>query len=351
MKKINEKNKIPKIVSISVKGPSSFGGSEIVWKNLQENGFLFKNLSLEEKTLPKLLKKVPNVFHLKEIFSSNYLLKQAEKESPLVIIYDKIFGWPKIKTIAKRICYNHGSYTLAGLTFRSKNWGVYLFYKFIISYFEKRSYKNADKIIAVSDSVKKEMVEYFRIPPEKIFIIKNGINLKKFCPIKEKKVLRKKLGLPLNKKVIFFPGRASFGKGFDIAERILEKLGEDYFMFVLGKGDSSLKNIKFIGEVDNEKMPEVYNCADWCIFPSRYEGNSVSVIESASCGVPLLLSKVGEMKNNKLVQEFGCDSVDEYIKKIKTMNIKNSSEKWRVFSKDFDIRKQINRLKEVLEYG
>lgn len=338
-----------KISVVSVKKPSNSGGAEIVWENFKKQGMNFENISLDNKDLPKFYKILPNVFHLKEIFTSKWLIKKAINNKSDIIIYDKIFGWPNIKTNAKKICYNHGSYTIAGLTFKKKSRFIYIFYKYILSYFEKKSYKNADKIIAVSDSVKNEMISYFGVSKKKIVVINNSVNLKLFKSMKNKKKLRMKYGLPQDKKIIFFPGRASYGKGFDIAENVLKKLDENYFMFVLGEGKSKIKNIKFIGKIDNEKMPEVYNAADICLFPSRYEGSSVSVLESAACGVPLVLSKVGEMKTNKKMQEFVSESIEEYVNKIKNINLGNASKKWIAFSKDFFLEHQLSELENFLK--
>lgn len=336
------------IVVISVKKPSNFGGAEIIWENMKKQGLRFKNISLQSEELPFFFRFIPNFLHLKEIFASRWLLEQSLKTKPKKIIYDKIFGWPRIKSNIEKICYNHGSYTLAGLNFKKKNYLVYLFYKYIIRYFEKKSYIHADKIIAVSESVKKEMIDYFGISKEKIIVINNGIDLKKFKQIKDKMKLRRKYKLPLNKKIIFFPGRASFGKGFDIVEKVLTELGDDYFMVILGKGRSKLENIKFLEKIQNEKMPEIYNLSNLTLFPSRYEGNSVSVLESAACGVPLILSNVGEMKTSEEMKDFVCDSVEDYVRKIKNLNYESASKKWLNFSKRFPLKKQVKELNNLL---
>lgn len=321
---------------------------------MKKKGLNFDNLSLQSENLPFYLKVIPQIFHLKEIFSSKWLFKQSLKKKPNIIIYDKIFGWPKIKTNTKRICYNHGSYTLAGLTFKGKNCLVYLFYKHIIGYFEKRSYQNADKIIAVSKSVKNEMVDYFKISGKKIIVIDNGVDLNKFRPIKNKVNLRKKYGLPVNKRILLFPCRASFGKGFDVAENVLEKLDSEFFMIALGNGKPKLKNMKFIGKISNEKMPEVYNCADLTLFPSRYEGFGLGIIESAACGTPIILSKVGLIKTEKSMMEFECETVKEYVNKIKNLSSSTkkmvaAKKKWRKFSKNFSIETQVKGVNNFLK--
>jgi len=342
-----------KVIVVSVRKPSNFGGAEIVWHNLKRGRFKFENICLDDKRIPLIIKMIPEMFHLKEIIASKRLLKNAASKNQKIIIYDKIFGWRKIKTKSKLICYNHGSYTMAGLRFKKKNLFVYLFYKYVFGFIEKRSYANADKIIAVSESVKDEIIDYFKVPKEKIVVINNGVDLKKFKHLNNKNKLRKKYHLSLNKRIILFPGRPSFGKGFDIAEKVLKNLGQTYFMLVLSDGSSKLKNIKFMGKISNEKVPEIYNCANLCLFPSRYEGNSVSVLESAACGTPLILSKTGLIKTEKSVEEFTCDSTKEYITKIKKLfdndNLKKASRKWIAFSKKFAIEKQILELKKLIQ--
>lgn len=344
------------VAIISVKKPSNLGkgGAETVWSNLRRKGLSFVNFSLEQKTLPGIYKKIPNIFHLREIFSSKWLLKKADKQNPKLIIYDKIFGWPRVKTNAKKICYNRGSYTIAGLEFEKKNKIVYFVFKYFMSYFERRSYENADKIIAVSQSTKNEMVQYFGIKSEKIRVINNRVDLKIFREMSDKRTLRKKHSLPLDKKIILFPGRPSYGKGFDIAKKIIEKLGEEYILLVMEKGHSESKKIKFTGKVRNELTPEIYNCADVTLFPTRYEGNSVSVLESAACGTPLVLSNAGLMKTNKKMSDFVCNNEKEYMQKIKNLFadkdfFKKSSEKWKNFAKDFPIEEQIKELKNYIK--
>lgn len=341
-----------KIVVVSVRKPSNAGGAEIVWQNLSKKGFKFSDVSLEEKDLPLLYKKATNLFHIKEVLASRWLLKKGLSMHPDVIIYDKLFGWPKINTPIKKICYNHGSYTMAGLKFKQKNPVIYLFYKHILGFCEKRSYKNADKVIAVSKSVKKEMVDYFKVDDRKIKVINNGVDLKTFRPMKNKKKLKKRYHIPENKKILFFPGRPSYGKGFDIAAEVLEKLGNDYFLVVLGEGTSK-RNVKFLGKVANSKMPEIYNAADLCFFPSRYEGNSVSVLESAACGTPLILSGAGLMKTEEEMNEFVGHSTESYINKIKKIfernNLEEAAAKWKKFAERFSLERQLKEMRQFIE--
>ncbi len=342
-----------KIVVISVKKPSNAGGAEIVWQNLSNKGLKFSNISLDQKNLPFFYKNVTNLFHIKEIISSKWLLKEGLSLHPKILIYDKLFGWRKLNTSTRKICYNHGSYTMAGLKFKQKNLIVYIFYKYILGFCEKRSYKNSDKIIAVSESVKKDMIKYFRVSENKIKVINNGVDLNLFHPLKDKNILRKKYHLPEDKKIILFPGRPSYGKGFDIALEVIERLGSSYCLIVLGEGSVKNSNVHFLGKITNNKMPEIYNIADLSFFPSRYEGNSVSVLESAACGTPLILSNTGLMKSEPDMKEFTGSNLEDYVDKIKTVftnnNLKKISQRWLDFVKKFSLKKQLKEMEYFIE--
>ena len=198
------------------------------------------------------------------------------------------------------------------------------------------------------------MVDYFKISRGKIVVIDNGVDLNKFRPIKNKVNLRKKYGLPVNKRILLFPGRPSFGKGFDIAKKLAKNMEDKIELVVLsGKKRKRHKNILYLEKIPNKDMPKLYNAADLTVFPSRYEGNSVSVLESAACGTPLVLSNTGLMRTESSMQEFVCNSIKEYEDKINNLfkkdNLYKASKKWLNFSKKFSLKKQIKELNEFIK--
>ena len=72
--------------------------------------------------------------------------------------------------------------------------------KFMVSFnwflriFEEKMLERANKIIAVSYFTKRELLEYYKVPEEKIRVIHNGVDVNKFKPAKDKRKIKEELG-------------------------------------------------------------------------------------------------------------------------------------------------------------
>ena len=53
----------------------------------------------------------------------------------------------------------------------------------------------------------------------------------------------------------------------------------------------------FTGLVDYDKLPDYYNAADVCVFPSYYESFGLVPLESLACGTPVVATDVGDLRN------------------------------------------------------
>jgi len=98
------------------------------------------------------------------------------------------------------------------------------------------------KIIAVSDDVKKHLIDNFRVPAEKIYVIPNGIDLKKFNPEIDESAVMRELDLNPDDMKIVYISRLMGARG-EIALRLIEALPEIQKQFdkiklvVVGEGD------------------------------------------------------------------------------------------------------------------
>ena len=54
--------------------------------------------------------------------------------------------------------------------------------------------------------------------------------------------------------------------------------------------------VRFLGELTLENLPEVYNLADVFALPSLSEGSPSVVREALACGIPLVSTNVGDVK-------------------------------------------------------
>ena len=171
--------------------------------------------------------------------------------------------------------------------------------------------RRADFFLAISEFTKKEMVELWRIPPEKIYIIPCACSsvLTQESGRARLSQLRKKYDLP--EQFILFVGNSNPRKnlmrliqGFDLAKtegRLPHQLiiaGEQGWKFdreQAVQGARHRKDIRFIGFVPDEDIPALYSAAALFVFPTLYEGFGIPVLEAQACGVPVLTSECSSL--------------------------------------------------------
>lgn len=73
-----------------------------------------------------------------------------------------------------------------------------------------------DKVVAVSEAVKKDICCYDRINPKKITVIPYGIDVDRFIVNKDKKEIKEKIGLPSDTLIVVITGRLATNKRHDI---------------------------------------------------------------------------------------------------------------------------------------
>ncbi len=127
-----------------------------------------------------------------------------------------------------------------------------------------------------------------------------GVDTDVFKPL-DKESVRKKFGIDNNKFVVL-SGVASFSserKGGDVLKAVFEHfLGDESVLFVFFghvRGESLPENVKMLGYLSGEdRLCEAYNTADVFLNPVKIEAFGQTMLEAASCGLPILgLDKTG----------------------------------------------------------
>lgn len=173
----------------------------------------------------------------------------------------------------------------------------------------QRLYKNAAKIIAVSNSTKNDLIDEFHIPEGKIHVVYSGIGEEffSFAPQEEEKdFFRKKYSLPKN--FILFLGTQEKRKnvlGIIRAFEILKERqkDEDIFLLLAGKPGFGFHDIakyakkskvadfiRFLGYIPEEVKPFLYQHASVFVYPSFYEGFGFPPLEAMAIGTPVVMS-------------------------------------------------------------
>jgi len=189
----------------------------------------------------------------------------------------------------------------------------------LYQFFGPKCVKRLDKVICISNAAKEECLKR-GIPEEKITVISEGVwdefymNLKCVDRHRLREKVSVRLGFDLsNKKILLSVGRLTERKGFHwFVENVLPKIIEgdkDCIYLIAGKGiyrekvreaieRRSLKNhVLMLGQVNNEMLRYLYNVADVYVMPNvpikgDIEGFGLVALEAASCGLPVVASKL-----------------------------------------------------------
>ena len=167
------------------------------------------------------------------------------------------------------------------------------FYTVLNAHWEKKAFRQAKAIVAVSNQVERELVE-IGVPPERIRVILNGVDLQEFSPGEAK---RKTWDLPEGVTLALFAGNAQTPrKNLDTVIRALAQApelhlvvagtttGTSYPQLVASLGLS--KRVHFLEH--RFDIPMLMKAVDFLVFPSRYETFGLVVIEAMASGLPVI---------------------------------------------------------------
>ncbi|MFH1663862.1 MAG: glycosyltransferase family 4 protein [archaeon] len=266
------------------------------------------------------IKKIPSV-GIKGIdllaFSLN-LKKKALQEKDFDVIYpqDYSFGLADFKKLGIPVVF-HARGTVKGNSLNRPKTGFKTEFLRkaaipLMVQLDKNCCENSQTIIAASGSIEKEIKGFYGISGKKIKIVSDGVDLKKFSSSTELKKkaqkLRKKLGLKKN-KILLFAGRLVPQKGLlflvKALPEIMRKIPETVLL-IAGENTSEnhkkeiekeilklgIKNkIKFLGYVEQEKMPELIELSDVIVSPSTYEPIGIINLEAIALNKPVIIPK------------------------------------------------------------
>jgi len=184
-------------------------------------------------------------------------------------------------------------------------------------------------IIGLSNWITNLAKESKILAHNKIFNLPNLINVEQFYP-QSKKDSRNRLGLPINRKLVLC-GATTFDnnprKGIIEIVKSFSLINNDNIELVFfGEYDKKLENlfkqkVYFLGYIEDEKKQQViYNAADLTLVPSHQENLSLVIMESLSCGTPVVAFDIGGNKdmiehkrNGYLAQPFSIEDLKEGV--------------------------------------
>lgn len=187
----------------------------------------------------------------------------------------------------------------------------------------------ADKIITISETTKGDIIKYFPKAKNKIKVIYLGLDRKYFKLISEedKKEIKYKYNLPSN--YIIYLGRLESKKNVLNLIKAYQSLNTDWPLVLAGrpgnygyeeieKASKNNNNIISLGYISNKYYPKLFASASLFVFPTKFEGFGLPVIEAMACGVPVVCSNIPALKEvgDDAVLFFDPDNINDIANKV-----------------------------------
>jgi glycosyltransferase involved in cell wall biosynthesis len=181
--------------------------------------------------------------------------------------------------------------------------------QFFNVWLENRVYKKDKKYIAISHSIKKELIQNFQIPEKNICTIYHGVDTQFFCPsttleaLATREKIRNELRIPKDALVLLHTGALNQRKGVPLALETLGVLKTEGFSNIhyiaVGAGDVKplkkiaadekiTENVHFVQHSKN--IRDYYWASDLFFFPTVYEPFGLVILEAMASGLPCVVS-------------------------------------------------------------
>jgi glycosyltransferase involved in cell wall biosynthesis len=180
---------------------------------------------------------------------------------------------------------------------------------------EKTGLEGADKVIAVSKTMKEDILKYFAIKADRVEVIHNGIDLDTWKQKKMDPGLKKRFGI--DDDYILFVGRPTVQKGMGYLIDAMEHIPCQLIMGAVGADTKEYedimrekvqenKRIVWIHEqLKEEEYIQLYTNARVFVCPSIYEPFGIINLEAMSCKTPVVASAVGGILEVVVHEETG----------------------------------------------
>ncbi|MEM2703027.1 MAG: glycosyltransferase family 4 protein [Candidatus Bathyarchaeia archaeon] len=179
-----------------------------------------------------------------------------------------------------------------------------------LSEIEREIAQKSTMVVTVSEYSYRKIVELYGVEKEKVKIVPNGVDTLKFKFLSNCEGIKKKLGIE-NRPCILFVGNLIPRKGLNYlieAARYIVKSLRNATFLIVGNGPLKNylisyakrlgvhKNFIFLGEVSDNILPKIYNCADVFVLPSLQEGQGITLLEAQASAKPVVAFNVGGVR-------------------------------------------------------
>jgi glycosyltransferase involved in cell wall biosynthesis len=181
-----------------------------------------------------------------------------------------------------------------------------------LSWLRRSTARRVDRFVAISSEIRECLIRVGVDAPH-IVSIPNGIDSTRFAPLtaEAKARLRTALSMPADGLILIYTGRLALSKGVMTLLELWAEMHADYpaaKLLIVGTGKGSFddcepqmrtfvethdlkSSVTMTGSVVN--VNEFLQASDLFVFPSDYEGFSLSILEAMTAGLPMVSTRVG----------------------------------------------------------
>jgi len=174
---------------------------------------------------------------------------------------------------------------------------------------ENACLRRADRIVVLSDFSREQLASYYPFAREKVTKIPGGVDLERFRPATDRAAVRRSLGLPEGRPILFTARRLVPRMGVENLLMALSGVRSSFpgvLLVIAGRGrmeeelrrvvaaEGLADNVTFVGFVDDSDLVRYYQAADLFVLPSlAFEGFGMVTLEALACGTPAVGTPIG----------------------------------------------------------
>jgi glycosyltransferase involved in cell wall biosynthesis len=169
--------------------------------------------------------------------------------------------------------------------------------------------RRARRVIAISQSTARDLVETLHVPADKIDVAAPGCDPAVFRPLPAEQIAAFRRTKNLPDRFWLFIGTLEPRKNLLVLLEAYAALPQPRPPLIIGGGKgwnyepifaaverhNLGQSVQFVGFIPSEDLPIWYNCAEVFIYPSVFEGFGLPVLEAMACGTPVIISDASSL--------------------------------------------------------
>jgi len=292
-------------------------------KNFTENYFDFNNVS-KHYVFPALRHPVLYVYFM-EVVIRRFLKKNKPD------IFVSADGFLSLSSGTKQLSI------IYDINFEHFPKDIKLKNRLYFRFFFKRFAKKAQRIATISEYSKMDIVNFYKISPDKIDNVSCGIN-SFFSPLSNEKITEIRAEISNSKPYFFFVGsmhpRKNIKRLLEAFSLFKQKTASDFKLLIAGSilwtkdeiekeynSNFFKDDIHFIGRVSDEHLADILGAAYALSFVPVFEGFGLPIVEAMQSGVPVICSNVTSMPEVAgdaaiLVNPYDIENIADAMKQL-----------------------------------